>query len=158
RNSWCGGSDQPSWADFNGDGQADIFCDNAAGQHWVLVVDNGRLLSPNTDPGGLIRQDWCRSGEISHSDFNGDGLTDLVCDDSKSGNHWILLSTGKGIVSPNTMPDGLIRQNWCREGKTSHMDFDGDGRADLGCDNEKTGSHWVLLSRGNEVVSPNEDP
>merc|ERR1712224_609297 len=44
---WCGhGGSYTQWADINGDGKADILCDDTRGRHWVkLSRGNGHFTN-----------------------------------------------------------------------------------------------------------------
>jgi hypothetical protein len=140
-NGWCGhGGSYSSHGDFNGDGKADLFCDDSAGNHWV-AISNGAGYSTNF----YYKGGWCGHGGsyTRHADMNGDGKSDLLCDDS-AGNHWVALSSGGGV-------DGGTHYlaNWCGHGGSysQHADRNGDGKADLFCD-DSAGNHWVRYSSG----------
>jgi hypothetical protein len=46
---------------------------------------------------GMFRKGWCghKGAKTQWADINGDGLYDIICDDS-AGNHWAMLSNGDG--------------------------------------------------------------
>lgn len=69
----------------------------------------------------------------------------MICDDSK-GSHWVNLSRGNGKFRHL----GLVKKGWCRQkgAKTQWADINGDGKADMVCDNTN-GEHWIQLSKGN---------
>ena len=68
-------------------------------------------------------------------------MDDMLCDDNK-GNHWAMLSMGDGRFKDA----GAYKTGWCLTSgmTTSHYDFNGDGKADLLCD-DIHGSHWAIL-------------
>lgn len=161
KNNWCpGDSNQVSWMEFNGDGISDMACDSS-GTHQVLLSNGKTVSSPNSSPDGKIKTNWCTNGESAWGDFNGDGLSDMLCNDN--GIHSALLSDGKIVKSPNSNPNGTIITNWCVAPSKNiscsagWTNFSGTGRADLVCDCSD-GSHSALVSNGNSVKSPNSNP
>ncbi len=159
--NWCASSGATTrWADFNGDGKADLHCDDDAGNHWVMLSDGTALNSPNQTADGLVQENWCpRSIGLPHwINFDGDGRADLTCA-ADDGSHFVLISDGTALSSPNGDPDGLVREDWCAGSAANSYwgDFNGDGMSDLNC-SQQEGSHFVLLSTGTGVESPNEDP
>jgi hypothetical protein len=144
KTGWCShAGSNTSWADVNGDGKADMLCDDAKGSHWILLSrGNGKF----TDL-GQVKTGWCghAGSKTSWADVNGDRKADMLCDDTK-GSHWILLSHGNGKFTDL----GQVKTGWCGHAgsKTSWADVNGDRKADMLCDDTK-GSHWILLSRGN---------
>lgn len=156
--AWCRSSGAAvRWADFNGDGKADLHCDDDRGDHWVMVSDGRGLKSPNGTSDGLVQKNWCASsiGRSHWINFDGDGRADLTCA-ANDGSHYVLISDGTALKSPNQDRDGLVRKNWCsgNAGGTFWGDFNGDGMSDLNC-SQPDGSHYVLLSNGSGVASPN---
>ena len=89
-NGWCGhNSAVTSWADVDGDGKADIICDDQRGNHWIRTMNSGKIKKDY----GHVQGGWCAHGGAytQWADIDGDGKADMICDDSK-GNHWIKLS------------------------------------------------------------------
>ena len=140
---WCGHSgSRTTHADINGDGKADLICDDSKGNHWVrLVTDQaGKLLDL-----GLVKSKWCshKGSYTQWADVDGDGKADMICDDLK-GNHWFMLSRGDGKFT-NV---GLYKKGWCGHAgsRTNWADVNGDGTADMLCDDTK-GRHWYYLTQ-----------
>lgn len=158
KTAWCTESGAITfWGDFNGDRLSDEHCSTPSGVQRVLLSNGSLLESPNSDAQGTVQTGWC-AGTDHHpglTDFNGDGLIDSYCT-SDAGQHWVMLSTGTDLVSPNSSGDGLIKTGWCAApGATSGWaDFNGDGLDDLTC-SETVGRQLVLLSNGSAVRSPN---
>ena len=76
---------------------------------------------------------WCLppAASLYQGDFNGDGMTDLLC---REGNLLgIDLATGSGVVDGRR--DWSIATSWCTHAGATLLvgDFDGDGRSDLLC-------------------------
>ncbi len=160
--SWCAEATALiGWADFNGDGIADVHCDTPAGDHRVLLSTGAKLQTPNGDPMGLVKPGWCAGNGMKPSwiDFNGDSKVDVACD-GDDGTHRVLVSDGALLTSPNSDPHGLIRSGWCTapNAQVQWGNFDGDGRADLLC-SSNSGLQQVLVSTGTGFRSPNlSDP
>lgn len=72
----------------------------------------------------------------------------MLCDDTK-GNHWGLLSRGDGKFIKDL---GRYKTGFCGHSGsyTLWADLDGDGRADMNCDDTK-GKHWTLLMASGSV-------
>ena len=73
----------------------------------------------------------------------------MICDDSK-GNHWIRLSQAGSDLKHTFKGLGHVKQGWCGHGqgaRTSWADINGDGKADMLCD-DNLGRHWAMLSKG----------
>jgi len=142
---WCGhGGSYTQWADINGDGKADLLCDDTAGRHWVkLSHGNGHFSR-----GRHYMSGWCghHGSRTNWADINGDGRADILCDDS-AGRHWYRLSRGgEGHFDGGRH----YKSGWCSHSgsKTNWADINGDGKADLLCD-DRHGRHWYMLSSGN---------
>jgi len=140
---WCSHAGSwTKWADVNGDGKADMICDDNTGRHW-FKLSNGNGTFQDL---GLKLSGWCgHAGAYTQwADVNGDGKADIHCDDS-AGRHWVGLSNGNGTFRQL----GIVRSGWCSHAgsKTSWADINGDGKADMLCDDNK-GNHWALVQTG----------
>lgn len=137
--------------DFNGDGRMDFDCVVPAGatgalqqsgvsrtSHVVLASNGDGTFTAWTPWSGA----WPEGCLLSLGDFNGDGTTDLECEQPSTSKHWIGFSNGSGSFT-STAPWGP----WCGPSGTLRTgDFNGDGKTDLEC--SAGGSHWVAFSRG----------
>merc|ERR1711966_635415 len=128
------------WADINGDGKADLLCDDTAGRHWVkLSAGNGKFTN-----GRHYMSSWCgHSGSRTNwADVNGDGKADILCDDT-AGRHWWRASAGG---EGHFHGSHHYLNGWCSHSgsKTNWADINGDGKADLLCD-DSAGRHWYKL-------------
>jgi len=143
-NGWCGHKGATtSWADINGDGMADIICDDTAGRHWArLSAGNGKWIKDLAN----FLNGWCghKGAKTNWADIDADGKADILCDDT-SGRHWARLSNGDGTWKADLKN---FKKGWCGHGGslTSWADMDGDGNADLLCDDAK-GRHWAILNK-----------
>jgi len=139
---WCGHSgSKTQWADVNGDGKADMLCDDTAGSHWIKLSNGDKTFK---DIEGT-KTGWCgHSGSrTKYADVNGDGMADMICDDS-AGTHWVLLQNGLGFYKDL----GGVKTGWCGHAGsyTQWADITGDGTADMMCD-DSAGSHWYYNTK-----------
>ena len=86
---WCVGYSS-SIVDFDNNARSDLACHIPSGYSWA-ALSNGdgtfltrSMLSINTAPYSASFQVWCANGTFLTGDFNGDGKTDLLCDDASA--------------------------------------------------------------------------
>jgi hypothetical protein len=128
-------------SDFNGDGTADmLWWDPRYGYYYAFLTstdlkftpinteraklytdqynDNARLYIEDIELNKLCLKD---TGNVQWADFNGDGKTDLICNNN-DGTYQVLLSNGTHkLKSATSSPKGYMTyngvkvQNWCNE-------------------------------------------
>jgi Domain of unknown function (DUF4347)/Putative Ig domain/FG-GAP-like repeat/Domain of unknown function (DUF4114) len=136
--------------DFNGDGKADLVMGGGYGDNFSVVLGNGDgSFGINTnfniafDP--QERKNLNFNFSFVTGDFNGDGKTDLVTDNSNGGNVSLLLGNGDG--SFGTAANFTIRGNKYVTAITTG-DFNGDGKTDLVTGNGYGDNVSVFLGNG----------
>jgi hypothetical protein len=124
------------YRDFDGDGREDLLCENIDSGH--IWIDYANFF------GQFYGTDWqgddgfCNDGTLHFGDFNGDGLTDLLCHTSSS----IKLDFAEaGGVFRGA--DWIRTSNWCSGLNLYIGDFNGDGHDDLLCHNPARGYLWI---------------
>jgi ELWxxDGT repeat protein len=143
--------------DYNGDGKTDLVWRNSAtgmNTQWLM---NGATRTSNRNLGGDARRlsivrapglPVVSSGPLRarESDFNGDGISDLVWRDSTTGQHAIHILDSRGEVAEGRGIGGDLNLSIVVMG-----DFNGDGVSDRiwRTGSVATGTHTVHLLRAN---------
>lgn len=130
--------------DFNGDGWPDIATSN--GQNFEsgtvsVLFGNGAGMFP-----GLANLDVSATSspiDITSSDFNGDGLTDIATANGFANQISVFIATGSDTFLPEATIDGLAIPI-----KLTSSDFDGDGNSDLVVTRQLSNDASVLLGTG----------
>lgn len=123
-----------AWADWDNDGDWDLFCANLAHPRYIRFSRRSRLLRNDGDgfadatPGSGIRYEETHSVPV-WGDFDGDGLQDLYITSVYAGRRSFLYrNRGDGTFTDVTfLAEARLFDGW--GGATA--DFDGDGRLDL---------------------------
>ncbi|MET7302774.1 FG-GAP-like repeat-containing protein [Embleya sp. NPDC005575] len=137
------------WADFSGDGKADLVAIDSGGTLWMYAGKGNGALA------GSARRLWSDSAwagmtDLAAGDFNGDGKSDLV---ARGDDGVLRIWTGNGNSTLNESvwlwPDAA----WTGEQDIVAGDFNGDGKSDL----VARGDDGVLrIWTGNGNLSLNE--
>jgi hypothetical protein len=141
----------PSWkaigtGDFNGDGLADILWQNANGQAaiWEMngtsqIAGGSAAVGPNPGPG------W---QAIGTGDFNGDGHSDILWQNTVSGQVSIWEMNGTSVIGGGAL--GLnAGPGWKAVGTG---DFNGDGLSDVLFQNTASGQVAIWEMNGTNVI------
>jgi microsomal dipeptidase-like Zn-dependent dipeptidase len=137
--------------DYNGDGREDLLCHQSDGRTWIDYANaTGAFTGTNWDRDtGAIDKNWClisSTRELHVGDFNGDGRDDLLCQQS-DGRTWVDHANSTGAFNgTNWTRDVEPDPAWCLVGSTLSLqiaDVDGDGRDDLVCHSESSGTLFV---------------
>lgn len=145
--------------DFNGDKMPDIFVactgwdDNpfpGESSQIILSQSNGKFSVQNIfSPTGYVHS-------AASADFNGDGIADILVNDSKIKNPYQLwIGNGDGSFSKgkSLKLKGVLSQTYFA---TEVFDFDGDGRFDLFVSGEEGSeeSNIIYLNKSSKGFSP----
>ena len=145
------GSPSSAWViegvgDFNGDGKADVLWQNTTTGEVYIWLMNGISISNQGTPGTLSPSSgWSIAGI---GDFNGDGMADVIWQNSNTGDVYIWLMNGTTITSQVDM--GVIGSGWAIRGVG---DFNGDGKADVLWQNGISGEVYIWFMNGTTITS-----
>ena len=149
---WCKhGTGQLHLGDFNGDGRQDMLChDIKSGHKWVAFANQFRDYSGTNWQKAMK---WCRhkSARLFIGDFNGDGRSDMLCHNTRSGYKWIALANRDGHFDSTNWHYPM---KWCNHaGAEVHIgDFNGDCRFDLMCHDNRRGTKWIALAKPGQYL------
>lgn len=159
-----------AWNDLNGDSLSDWLCNNlVTGQVKVLLSDGAALNSPYENGTGQIPGTIAACPapkQMLWADFNGDGRSDWICNDTNAGTFWVMLSNGTNLVSINdpdshdyltAQVDYTGRATCPAASSVTWADFNGDGMADWICDDPAVSQTSVFVSTGTGLTSANPD-
>ena len=135
--------------DLTGDGNTDILVRDSAGTLWVYPGTGATTGSPFTPPRVWAGTGWNTARALTLGDVNGDGLADLV-DQETDGTMWIYLTEPAGAP---TVPPIQVTGDWKRTNAIAVGDVDGDGRPDLVA-RDATGALWIYPNNGSTTGDP----
>ena len=94
----------------------------------------------------MLQQSFRVTG--SANDFNGDGKSDILWENSVTGDHYLWFMNGSAITSAVDL--GVVSTNW-RIGGAG--DFNGDGKADILWENTVSGDRYIWFMNGSTITS-----
>ncbi len=131
-----------AFSDFDNDGRSDIFWRNTVtGENYHFPMRGTAIADTEGYARTVSDQNWT---VVWIGDFNGDGRADLFWRNVSTGENYIYLMNGKGVLG-----EGYIRTvadlNWKVAGVG---DFDGDGKSDILWRNASTGENYIYPMDG----------
>ena len=139
-NAWCNDFQDTGTFDFDGDGRPDYYCVNR--DHNLPSVTVYPMVNGILGAGVVaVTANFCEVDQYVFGDVNGDGKTDIVCPSSGQ----VVLSTGnsylhQGFFTPSCQGAAFTVQPFA-------ADVDGDGRAEVLCNNKKADATNITVRR-----------
>jgi hypothetical protein len=145
--------------DFNRDGFADVVWSNTTTNRWtVWLMDGTKVLAEGPELDGPPGDGWVIS---DFSDFNHDGLADLLWANEASNRVAVWLMNGTRVFAEGPEIPGPPGHGWH---SAPGLDLNGDGMLDLLWHNRTANRFavWLMngtqvLARGPELEGPGED-
>jgi hypothetical protein len=138
--------------DFNGDGSSDLLLRDPAGKLSIWTMDGSVKLG--TTPVNSLATNW---KVVDDGDYDGNGMSDLVWQDSESNAISVWLLDGGSVIGVHT-PDVSGSQGTEGWKVGGSGDFDGDGADDLFLFNTITGESVVYRIDASGVASTSPLP
>ncbi|MEA5570640.1 FG-GAP-like repeat-containing protein [Calothrix sp. UHCC 0171] len=133
--------------DFNGDGKADILWRNySSGENAIWMMDGLQPLSAESRQ-FITRVEDIHWKIIAAADFNGDGKSDILWRNSKTGENAVWFMNDFQLDG-QFLEYRTIDTDWVM---VDAGDFDADGKSDILWRNSKTGENAIWLMNGSRL-------
>jgi hypothetical protein len=133
--------------DVNGDGLADIvWTEPTTNRMDVWLLNGTRPLEPSVHAPGPVGAGW---ESVALSDFNRDGLDDVLWANEANNSIAVWLMWGTGVLEEGPAVAGPPGDGWS---VSFANDVDGDGMADVAWQNRGKGLFEIWLMNGTHVL------
>jgi hypothetical protein len=145
-----GKSSGASWADYDNDGDLDLFVTNFAGQNNFLYANNGDGTF-NKIGNSIVVLDSGDSRSCCWGDYDNDGDLDLFVANFQNQNNFFYINNGDGTFSKDVLSviatDGGDSEGCC------WVDYDNDGYSDLFVVNYNGQNNFLYHNEGNSTFA-----
>jgi hypothetical protein len=135
-------------ADFNRDGKPDILFQNTASGQLVVWLMNGMQVVSNSNFLPTVSSTNWRI--VGAADFNGDGNTDILFENTAGGQMVVWLMNGLSVVSNSNFLPTVSSTQWLA---VAVADLNGDGSPDIVFRHQSLGMNVVWLMNHLTVAS-----
>ncbi|NJB82469.1 FG-GAP-like repeat-containing protein [Wenyingzhuangia aestuarii] len=144
-----------TWADYDGDGDMDVFIPATNGQSNSLFRNNGGdVFEKMTNIG--ITADNANSVGCSWGDFDNDLDLDLFVTNTSGQDNFLYQNNGDGTFTQIT--NTLVTSDGGHSSSSNFIDFDNDGDLDLYVCNDQDDENTLYINDGTGVYTKPENP
>jgi hypothetical protein len=115
----------------------------------IIGFSNGTFLGPLQSPQPIYTEPDQNWGIVAAADFDGDGKSDILWRNVRTGEVWMMLMDGGTIATQGS----IYREPNLDWTIASVGDYDGDGKSDILWRNTRTGEVWMMLMNGLSIAS-----
>ncbi len=144
-----------TWADYDNDGDMDVFVPATSGLSNSLFRNNGAGEFEKMTSIG-IPVDNANSVGCSWGDMDNDGDLDLFVTNTSGQNNFFFLNDGDGTFTEVT--SGLLVSDGGHSSSSNWVDFDNDGDLDLYVCNDQSDANAMYINDGNGNFLKPENP
>ena len=145
-----GNSFSSSWADYDNDGDLDLFVANGNNQNNFLYANTGAATFVKITTGDIVNDGGDCMG-CSWGDYDNDGALDLFVANDNNQNNFLYVNNGDGTFAKITTGDIV------NDGGNSHApswaDYDNDGDLDLFVANGNNQNNFLYSNHGDGTFS-----
>jgi uncharacterized repeat protein (TIGR01451 family) len=133
-----------SWADYDNDGDQDVFISNTDNEKNFLYRNEGNGVFTKITSGDIVNDEHSSVG-ASWGDYNNDGYIDLFVSNANQNN---VLYTNNGGTSFTKVTSGVVVSDGGHSHGSSWVDFDNDGDLDLHVSNDQNTVDFLYENDG----------
>jgi len=139
-----------SWADYDNDGDPDLFAVAASNQNNSIYNNSGDGTFTKITTGSIVT-----SGGVSYGgswgDYDNDGDLDVFVPNLANQNNFLYQNNGNGTFTSIT--SGPVVNDGGNSDCSSWADYDNDGDLDLFVGNESAGNNFLYSNNGNSTFT-----
>jgi uncharacterized repeat protein (TIGR01451 family) len=133
-----------AWADYDNDGDQDVFVANAGGEKNLLYRNDGNGVFTKITTGAIVNDEQNSVG-ASWGDYNSDGYMDLFVSNANQNNALYTNNAGAGFTK---VTSGVMVTDGGHSHGSSWVDYDNDGDLDLYVGNDQNTSDYLYVNDG----------
>ena len=144
-----------TWADYDNDGDMDVFVPATNGESNSLYRNDGADAFTKMTNVGIV-PDNANSVGCSWGDYDNDADLDLFVTNTSGQNNFLYKNNGDGTFTEIT--SGLLVTDGGLSSSSNWIDFDNDGDVDLYVCNDQSDQNTMYINNGNGTFSKPETP
>jgi hypothetical protein len=144
-----------TWADYDNDGDMDVFIPATNGESNSLYSNDGADVFTKMTAIG-IASDNANSVGCSWGDYDNDNDLDLFVTNTSDQDNFFYVNNGNGTFTQNTSI--IIANDGGHSSSSNWVDFDNDGDVDLYVCNDQSDKNTMYINNGDGTFSNPETP